>query len=226
VSISGKDKKMKKFFGLSVQHISQGSGQALVEYVFLVAMIGVLVIFSLIMVGGSVEGGFLKICAGLGNETCRAAEIQITPVVTSTVVPSITPGPSQVAQVPTATPIPVDPDPTRAPASTLSSPNGGAGEKEKEKENEDEDEDEDDIEMRIKVVINKKSGENNNRGGIRVVLYDVNGNFIMDGFTDDKGNILFSVASGDYYIATLYNNIWEKVGPISVKNSKENVIHR
>lgn len=185
-------------------------GQGLVEYAILIAIIGVVSIFGLILLGGSVQGGFIKVCAALGNEGCQVVERESVVVGTATPTLQVTPTPSAI---PTATLAYLEPDPTRAPVLTVLAPPAPAPVSQL-------------ITMRIKVVLSDKGGGKKSPAGIRVVIYDASGKYVTDGVTDDKGNVSLSVVSGNYFVSTFYNNVWQKDGPITVTNSKENVIHR
>ncbi len=200
----------KSPFKISSPHrLSAARGQGLAEYAILIAIIGIITIFGLILVGGSVQGGFIKVCAALGNDGCEvvASETVVVGTVTPTLQVSATP-----SLIPTATLVYVDPDPTRQPVSTIVAvePTPTTGQL---------------ITMRIKVVINGKGG-GKSAEGIRVVIYNAAGEYVGEGVTDDKGNVSFSVPPGSYTIATLYNNVWQNDGPVAVTNSRENVVHR
>lgn len=187
------------------------AGQGLVEYAILIAIVGLLTLAGLSLLGGSVQGGFIKVCAALGNDDCQAVEGEVavavstpTPILQVSVTPSL---------IPTATPTLSEPDPTRAPALTMVAvvPTSTVAAELKT--------------MRIKVVLNGKDDEKK-RKGILVVIYNSAGEYVTEGKTDEKGKVSFSVASGDYIVATFYDKVWQKDGPFSVTNSREYVIHR
>ncbi len=191
------------------------AGQGLAEYAILIAIIAVLTIFGLTLVGGSVQGGLIKVCAGLGNDDCQAAQ-QVTAVagtVTPTAQVSATP-----SVAPTATLALSEPDPTRESVPpvvvgvppVVKSPTPAVPM----------------ITMRIKVVINGKDDDKKSVAGIRVVIYTADGKYVTEGMTDEKGNVSLSVAKGNYIVATYYKKVWQKDGPFNVTKSKENVIHR
>ena len=187
----------------------QSQGQGLVEYVILISVIGLSTVIGLTLFGGSVQGGFIKACAKMGNNECQAAQIE-TPIAAGTMTPtlavSVTP-----SLVPTATSTLSEPEPTRQPIvpilTVVPAPTIEL------------------LTMRIKVVLNNSGGKNN-PGGIQVVIHDTAGVYVAEGVTDAKGDISFSVQRGSYLVDTLYANVWQTDGPISVSNSKENVIHR
>lgn len=195
------DKPHFHFF--SARNLTDSRGQGLVEYVILITIIGIFLIVGLTILGGSIEGGFIKVCAKLGNDDCQAVQSE-TPTA-GTVIPTL-----QVSMtpslIPTATPTLSEPDPTRQPILTVL-PIEPAPTIELKK-------------LRIKVLSNGKGG------GIQVVVYNTAGVYVTEGLTDDKGNISFLVSDGNYMISTFYNNTWQKDGPFSTSNSKENVIHR
>ncbi len=182
-------------------------GQGLVEYALLLGIIALATISALTLTGGSVERGFVKVCAEMGNKDCE--EAQEEPVVAATSTPTAiftSPPPT-----PTATLVLTDPDPTRPPdveiiivepTVTLTIPI------------------EELVTMRIKVSVSGKDSSS----GIRVVLYDASGEYVTQGVTDEKGNLSFSVPMGTYIATTFFNDEWQKHGPFDVKNSKENVI--
>ncbi len=187
------------------------AGQGLAEYAILIAIIGVLAIFGLILVGGSVQGGFIKVCAALGNDGCQAVQSAtvvagtVTPTLQATVTPPIIPTATSALSEPDPTresvpPVVVNVDPTQTPAQQL-------------------------ITMGIKVVINGKENDKKSAAGIRVVIYTANGKYVAEGVTDEKGRVSFSVVSGNYVVSTYYQKAWQKDGPFNVSNSKENVIH-
>jgi Flp pilus assembly pilin Flp len=200
------DNSLINFF--SRRRLYAARGQGLVEYAVLLGILALVTISALTLTGGSVEKGFVKICAELGNDDCQAAEDE--PVVLTTATPTAiftAPPPT-----PTATLALADPDPTRPPVVTVvvveptATPTTAPEEL---------------VTMRIKVVV---TGKDTSSAGIRVVLYDASGSYVAQGVTDDKGNLSFSVPKGTYTVATFYNDEWETHGPFNVKNSKENVI--
>ncbi|MBI5945912.1 MAG: hypothetical protein HY864_16245 [Chloroflexi bacterium] len=83
-------------------------------------------------------------------------------------------------------------------------------------------------EMRVKVVLNEsgKEGDKGSTAGIWVVIYTAAGGYVTEGTTNSKGEATFSVANGDYIIATYYEQEWQRDGPFKVSNSREYVIHR
>ncbi|MDO9300121.1 MAG: hypothetical protein Q7T89_02010 [Anaerolineales bacterium] len=185
------------------RNLTDSRGQGLVEYVILITIIGIFLIVGLTILGGSIEGGFIKVCAELGNDDCQAiqSETPVAGTVTPTLQVSMTP-----SLVPTATPTLSEPDPTRQPVLTVA-PIEPVPTIELKK-------------LRIKVISNGKGG------GIQVVVYNTVGVYVTEGLTDDKGNISFLVSDGNYMVSTFYNNTWQKDGPFSTSNSKEKVIHR
>ncbi|MEK6753079.1 MAG: hypothetical protein AABZ00_12545 [Chloroflexota bacterium] len=193
----------------SSHRLPKEKGQGLAEYAILIAIIGVLTIFGLVLVGGSVQGGFIKVCAALGNEGCQAIETEtvVSGTATPTLQVSMTP-----SMIPTATATLSEPEPTRPPSIPRLTPEPTPAREL--------------ITMRIKVVINEKGSGKKSAEGIRVVIYNAAGEYVAEGVTDEKGNLSLTVASGSYSIATFYNNVWKKEGPINVTNSRENVIHR
>jgi hypothetical protein len=140
----------------------------------------------------------------MGNDDCQVAEGESVPLeVTPT---SSTPMTASAVPVPTATPKLSEPDPTRDPLIVATSMPTEVTEMKT---------------LRIKVIVSgKESAE-----GIQVAVYDLKGNYVTDGRTDDKGNADLSMADGSYNVATLYEGVWQKDGPFST-GSKENVIHR
>lgn len=185
-------------------------GQGLAEYAILIAIIGVLAIFGLVLVGGSVQGGFIKVCAALGNDGCQAVESEKT-VVAGTVTPTLQIS-TTPSLIPTATLALLEPDPPRQPIATavFASPTPAAQL----------------IKMKIKVVLKDKNDEKKSAAGIRVVIYNAAGEYVTSGVTDEKGNVTLSVVSGKYTVATFYKNVWKKDGPFKVTNPREYVIHR
>lgn len=187
-------------------------GQGLVEYAVLLGILALATISALTLTGGSVEKGFVKICAELGSEDCQAAEEE-EPATPATATPTAIFTASPPA--PTATLALADPDPTRPPVEEVvvveptATPTTAPEEL---------------VTMRVKVVISGKGGKGSSSAGIRVVLYDASGEYVTQGMTDDKGKLSFSVPKGTYTVSTFYNDEWERHGPFEVKNSKENVI--
>ncbi|MEW6086118.1 MAG: hypothetical protein AB1607_16110 [Chloroflexota bacterium] len=203
------DNSLINFFSRHRMHAARGQG--LVEYAVLLGILALATISALTLTGGSVERGFVKICAELGNDDCQSAEEE--PVVLTTATPTAiftAPPPT-----PTATLALADPDPTRPPVVEVivveptTTPTTAPEEL---------------VTMRIKVVVTGKGGKDSSASGIRVVLYDASGAYVTQGVTDDKGKLSFSVPKGTYTVATFYNDQWEQHGPFDVKNSKENVI--
>ncbi len=186
-----------------------GQGQGLVEYVILIAIIGTLTIFGLILIGGSLQGGFMKVCASLGNDGCQAVQTEtaIAGAVTPTLQVSMTP-----SLIPTATPTLSEPDPTRQPVLTVIATQPAPTQQLKT--------------LKIKVVLNEEGGGEKSPQGIRVVVYNPAREYVTEGVTNNKGKVSFSVVSGNYIVATFYNNVWQNDGPFSTTNSRENVIHR
>jgi len=201
------NKKLLKTF-------SDAQGQGLVEYVILIAAIGILTILGLTLFGGSVKGGLLKICAAMGNPSCLAAESATEVTNTVDVTPTMQEAETATPVVNfTATPQLSEPDPTRE-----SVPPGGGDPSPTPAQSV--------VTMRVKVVLNGKDSDNRSLAGVRVVIYDSEGRFVAHGVTDEKGNVSFSVPIGSYTISTYYGGTWQKDGPVNVTNSKENVVHR
>lgn len=204
------DNSLINFFSRHRMHAARGQG--LVEYAVLLGILALATISALSLTGGSVERGFVKICAELGSEDCQAAEEDesVAPATATPTAIFTAPPPT-----PTATLALADPDPTRPPvvevvvveptATPTTAP-------------------EESVTMRIKVVVTSKGGKDSSSAGIRVVLYDASGEYVTQGVTDDKGKLSFSVPKGTYTASTFYNDEWQKHGPFEVKNSKENVI--
>jgi Flp pilus assembly pilin Flp len=190
-------------------------GQGLVEYAILLAFIAVIAIAGLELAGGSVKQGFINVCAELGNAECEAAKSQPATAAaqaaaaTSTAVGSPTPPPTV-----TPTAVLVNPEPTRPPVVVVFEPTVTPTQVAEM------------ITMRIKVVINKKGGKKQeDKIGVRVVVYDEQGRFVAQGRTNNNGKVSFSVPAGTYYVSTYYEDNWEKHGPITVKDSSMNVLH-
>ncbi len=181
-------------------------GQGLVEYAILITLVGLIAIAGLVLFGGSVRGGLIKVCAAFGDDNCKAANLETDPVIvdsTATVSVSFTSSPV----VPTATLKLSEPEPTRGgPALVFTSIPTQVVELQT---------------LRIKLV----TSGNGKAGGIQVVLYGSRGEYVTEGVTDDKGNLTLSIPSGSYTISTFYEGKWQKDGPFST-GSKENVIHR
>lgn len=182
----------------------QGSGQGLVEYAILIALIGLIVIAGLAFFGGSIKGGLIKVCAALGNDNCQAAEE--TPAVIETTPIASVPTTSTALPVPTTTSVLSEPEPTRGPVLVVTSTSTPPVEMKT---------------LRIKLVVSGKG----KAGGIQVVVYGPAGEYVAEGTTDDKGNLTLSVPDGSYTVSTLYDGLWKKDGPLS-PGPKENVIHR
>lgn len=204
--------KYSLFNFFSRRHLRAARGQGLVEYAVLLGILALATISALTLTGGSVERGFVKICAELGNDDCQTAE-ENEPVAPVTATPTAiftAPPPT-----PTSTLALADPDPTRPPVVEVIvvdptvTPTTPAEEL---------------VTMRIKVVITGNGGKDSSSSGIRVVLYDASGEYVTQGVTDEKGKVSFSVPKGSYSVATFYNDEWETHGPFDVKNSRENVI--
>ncbi len=190
-------------------------GQGLVEYAILLGFIAVIAIAGLELAGGSVKQGFINVCAELGNSDCEAAKSQPATVAaqaavaTSTAVGSPTPPPTV-----TPTAVLVNPEPTRPPVVVVFQPTATPTQVVEK------------VTMRIKVVINKKGDKKQEtKDDVRVVVYDEQGRFVAQGRTDDKGDVSFSVTAGTYTVATYYEDVWVRHGPIAVKNSSVNVLH-
>ncbi len=182
-----------------------GAGQGLVEYAILMALVALLAIFGLSMLGGSVKGGLIKVCAALGNGDCQTAD-QAAVVVETTPTASISVT-STALPIPTATPKLSEPEPTRGPVLVVLTTQPTATSEMKT--------------LRIKVVVAGKG----KAGGIQVAVYGPAGEYVAEGVTDDKGNVTLSVPGGSYSVSTLYAGAWQKDGPFS-PGAKENVIHR
>jgi len=205
-------KIMKKFIFQFQFTRGRAAGQGLVEYAILIAIVSTITIFGLTLLGGSVQGGFIRVCATLGNDHCQDVQDEVIIVKTPTPIPQVSVTPSLI---PTATPTLAEPDPTRQPpiltmvvvlpTSTIAAETNT---------------------MRIKVVLNGKDDEKKKQQGILVVIYNTSNEYITEGVTDSKGNVSFSVKSGEYIVATFYDKVWQKDGPFKVTNSREYIIHR